>query len=118
MIYDKEVTSFNSGTGSSSTSGSSSDSVSGLKFELSLSLDLILTVSMWKAIMKWSMLLVVRLELLKVGDTNNILNIKEDVDDSCPSILCNKDIISNSDGKLIIEISHSGESLIHSMLRT
>jgi len=37
MIYDKEVTSFNSGTGSSSTSGSSSDSVSGLKFELSLS---------------------------------------------------------------------------------
>ena len=32
------------------------------------------------------------------GDTNNMLNIKEDIGDGYPSVLCSKDIVSYSDG--------------------
>ena len=76
------------GIGSSSASGSNSDSVSGLKFELSSSqyekLNEVIDVVDSKA-------------GIFDGDTNNMLSIRKDVNNGCPSILCSKDIVSYSD---------------------
>jgi len=51
------------------------------------------------------------------GDIDNTLSIKRDVGNGCPSVLCTKDIVSDSDEAelsqtSIIGASDQGESLI------
>ena len=106
LVHKKVTSSDCNANGSSSTSGPSPESDSVLKFELSSSFrfgfggvdmksgnEVVDVVGGNSGIVE--------------GDTNDTLNIKEDVGDGCPSVLRSKDIILDSNsGWIFAEINN------------